>query len=233
MTEPLQIVPEAEAEAEQIWEGNEALRPFLVPIVELVAMEDNPREHNIPMIQESFRRFGQVLPITVQADGRSLVSGHGRTEAVLGLGWTHIAAIPMDFNSEEAARLFSLLDNVTSDAGNTRYDLVQMSLFSGDDGVPLPEFEEFTRARGDAVKETEFEEFGGSGFEDPEGTAARAQKLAQSMRMIEVPILFTQEEHEALGVRIRRLMGLYGTSGLKATLTEAVEREYQRLEAGE
>lgn len=109
--------------AEQIvWEGAEALRPFLVPIDTLEPFPGNPRQGDVAAVRASLRRFGQVKPLLLDAAlGTRIVAGHHVRLAAQEEGWTHIAAIPNKFADEEEARAYLLADNRTSDLGG--YDL--------------------------------------------------------------------------------------------------------------
>lgn len=101
---------------EVVWEGAEALRPFLVPIDTLEPFPGNPRRGDVEAVRESLRaNGGQLIPILV--DGPRIVAGHARTEAALAEGYTHIAAIPHAFEDENQARRFLLADNGTHDRG--------------------------------------------------------------------------------------------------------------------
>lgn len=98
-----------------LWEGNEALRPFLVAIDTLEPFPDNPRRGDVSAIRGSLVRFGQVKPIVI--DGTRIIAGHHLVKAAQEEGWTHIAAIPNAFGDDDEARAFLLADNRTSELG--------------------------------------------------------------------------------------------------------------------
>jgi hypothetical protein len=110
-------------ETEQIvWNGAEALRPFLVPIGSLEPFPGNPRQGDVAALRSSLRRFGQVLPALVDpALGESgkprIVARHHLALAATEEGWTHIAAIPNTFADEEEARAYLLADNRIPELG--------------------------------------------------------------------------------------------------------------------
>lgn len=95
----------AVAEPKVIWQGNELLRPFLVPIKNLREDDRNANSHpdrSIEAIGASYARFGQAKPIIIAADG-TVKDGNGQLVAAAGLGWTHIAVIPSDLDGHELA----------------------------------------------------------------------------------------------------------------------------------
>lgn len=117
-----------ETAAELVWNGAEALRPFLVAVGDLEPTEGNPRRGDVQAVRESLARFGQVAPVVVDAaDGRRLVKGHHVRLAAIELGWTHVAALPSGFVNEDEALAFLLADNRSSDRGGyDNTDLLQM-----------------------------------------------------------------------------------------------------------
>lgn len=116
------VAPEPEQQAERVWRGAAALEPFLVPISELQPFEGNPRRGDVPLLRASLARFGQTKPVLTDAqDERRIVAGRHITLAAQEEGWTHVAAIPNEFENDEEARAFLLADNRTHDLGG--YDL--------------------------------------------------------------------------------------------------------------
>jgi len=100
---------------------NESLSALLTPLDVLTALEHNPRVGNIPAIMASYEEFGQVKPIVVRPneDGTStVIAGNHQVEAVRRLGWTHIAAVPIDADDKRAVA-FALADNRTMELGYT------------------------------------------------------------------------------------------------------------------
>jgi hypothetical protein len=102
--------------AEQVWEGPDEYRPFLIPIDILEPFPGNPRRGNVEAVQASLERFGQAK-LSVVRDGDRVIAGHHVIEAARNLGWTHVAAPPMPFKDEDEQRAFLLADNRTSDLG--------------------------------------------------------------------------------------------------------------------
>ena len=100
---------------------SEALPGLLVPLDALTPLAHNPRVGNVEAIMASYSEFGQVNPMVVRpnADGSSTVlAGNHQVEAVKRLGWTHIAAVPIDADDKRAVA-FALADNRTMELGYT------------------------------------------------------------------------------------------------------------------
>jgi ParB-like chromosome segregation protein Spo0J len=109
--------PAPAAVEDVVWEGAEALRPFLVPIDTLEPFPGNPRRGDTEKLRGSLRRFGQPRPILTDKGGARIVAGHHVVQAAAAEGWTHVAAIPNEFETEEDARAFLLADNRLHDLG--------------------------------------------------------------------------------------------------------------------
>lgn len=101
-----------------VWEGADALRPFLVPLDALEPFPGNPRQGDVESLRGSLRRFGQPRPILTDRGGQRIVAGHHVVQAARAEGWTHVAAIPNEFRTEEDARAFLLADNRLHDIGS-------------------------------------------------------------------------------------------------------------------
>lgn len=61
---------------------NPPARATTVPLDDLVAAPRNPRVHAKARIAASLDRFGFMRPVSVQADGRTVIAGHGTVEAL-------------------------------------------------------------------------------------------------------------------------------------------------------
>ena len=108
-----------------IWNGNEDLRPFLVPLENIELLPGNYRDGDIPATAASFKRFGQRSTISGDLDedadpknpSGTTLAGNTRVKAAMELGWTHIAiSWSQDEDPREAAG-FALADNRTHDLG--------------------------------------------------------------------------------------------------------------------
>lgn len=114
---------------EIVWRGPEPLRPFLVAVEDFEPFPGNPRRGEVESLRESLREFGQPRPVLTDpnlgADGKHrLVAGHHLRLAAIAEGWTHLAAIPNAFESEEQARRFLVADNRLPELGG--YDDVAL-----------------------------------------------------------------------------------------------------------
>jgi hypothetical protein len=93
--------------------------------VEVAALTPDPRnarshdERNLKAVIDSLERHGQVKPIVVQLKSDSgldfvIRAGNATTEAASRLGWTHVAAVMLDYGDIEA-RAYALRDNRTAE----------------------------------------------------------------------------------------------------------------------
>lgn len=83
------------------------------PVGRLKPYERNARTHSkkqIAQLSDSFKKFGQVWPILVRADG-TVIAGHGRLDAAKAEGLTEVRVIVAAGWTEEQCRVFGLLDN--------------------------------------------------------------------------------------------------------------------------
>lgn len=106
---------EALIEEEEVKVTNiiEPLRQFEVDLSTLTLDPENARKHDalsIEAVRHSLDRFGQRLPIIVQADGLVVRVGNARVIAARQLGWTGVAALVLDDNNIDAVA-YALADN--------------------------------------------------------------------------------------------------------------------------
>ena len=100
-----------------VWRGPDDLRPFLVPIGDIVFDAKNTNKHppeGLPFIQFSLDDSGQQSPClgTRMADGKILLScGHGVITCLRAAGCTHAACIVASTLDEAKGRLFGWMDN--------------------------------------------------------------------------------------------------------------------------
>lgn len=80
---------------------------------------DNPRVGNVDAIAESITVNGFYGALIVQKSSGHIVAGNHRWKAAVQLGMSHVPAIMVDVDDEEAVRIL-LADNRTSDLG--KYD---------------------------------------------------------------------------------------------------------------
>lgn len=91
------------------------------PVAELRTYHRNPRRGNTQVIAQSLRVNGQYRPIVVNAGthtGRpgEVLAGNHTLMAARDLGWEHVAAVTVDVDDDQAARIVAA-DNRTSDLG--------------------------------------------------------------------------------------------------------------------
>ena len=81
------------------------LLPLAVPIDTLHLDPVNANTgHDIDLIAASMNQYGQPEIIVFNPnEGNKVVAGNGRLMAAKQLGWTHIAAVPMDWDATTAA----------------------------------------------------------------------------------------------------------------------------------
>ena len=95
------------------WRGSDALVDQLVAIDRLVEDPGNLNKHparSIEQIAKSLDRFGQVKPVVVRRDGKTVIAGNGTLAAARSLGWTSLAVVKFDGKDEDAAA-YAIVDN--------------------------------------------------------------------------------------------------------------------------
>jgi DNA modification methylase len=98
-----------------------ALAPLRVPIDRYRRHPDNPRRHpHLAELRESYRRWGQLKPVVVQASTGYIVAGNGLHEAMTAEGAEEIAANPVDLDETEADA-YLLADNKLGEMGGYDY----------------------------------------------------------------------------------------------------------------
>lgn len=100
---------------------NRSLRDHLIPIDDLIPDPENIRLHpeaNLELIMKSLDLHGQQQTLQYWKKGKrpwTVKKGNGTLIAAQRLGWSHIAAIASDAESEDQADHFAIVDNRTSD----------------------------------------------------------------------------------------------------------------------
>jgi len=214
-------------EDEPVWHGAEALRPYLVPIDSLTDHERNPNKGDVFAISASLEKYGQVRPI-LHDDG-TIVAGHHVRLGAKVLEWTHIAALPHEFESEHARDSYLLVDNQLArksviDSAEV-YGIIMDLEAAG--YVELPGFDiddrETLQAQAGLTPTQKGQEWEETAGESPEAAAARAAAIAQYEQHREVVLLLSYpEQYEEFGRHVRSLMAAYGTTGTVATIVRAV-----------
>lgn len=93
------------------------LRPLAVAIGDLKLDPRNARSHseqNLLAIERSLREFGQLKPIVVHRESKTVEAGNGLLTAARRLGWSHLAVVWVEHDGT-AQRGFSIADNRTAE----------------------------------------------------------------------------------------------------------------------
>ncbi len=96
---------------------HKSLKPFAVDIESLQHDPVNARVHtkkNIAAIKSSLTRFGQVKPIVLHKNGKTVIAGNGTLVAARELGWKEIAVVKTSLEQAEATA-FGIADNRTAE----------------------------------------------------------------------------------------------------------------------
>lgn len=216
------------ATAKVTWQGAKALEGFLVPIDELTPWEQNPRMGDVMALVGSLRRWGQVRAISTRENGKDVIAGHHLRLAAIELGWTHIAAIPMEFESEAEADIYGLADNELASLGGYNdqklYEVMeQHQLFDPEalfgTGYTIDKTEDIRAAAGQ-VPTTQLDGDIERGYSETAKEAQeRAAELAAGNAMKETVLMLTLEEREKYDANVRVLASYYGeTSVIKVVL---------------
>lgn len=97
------------------WAGPDALRPFLVPITDVLQDPENAREHgaeDIAEVRRSLEAYGQRRLAVVNQETGFIEAGNGMQVAALGLDWTHMAVLFVEDDADTATG-YSIADNRT------------------------------------------------------------------------------------------------------------------------
>jgi len=100
------------------------LKKLVVPLATLVRDPNNARLHNernLRAIMHSLAAFGQKTPLMVRAEGRVVMAGNGRMEAMQALGWTH-AAVNVESMTDSEAAGYALADNRTAELASWDFE---------------------------------------------------------------------------------------------------------------
>ncbi len=203
-----------------IWEGAEALKPYLVPVGDLTPSEENPRKGDVLALVGSLRRFGQVRAIAV-TEGGTVVAGHHLRLAAIEMGWTHIAAVPNEFKSDEERIAYLLADNQLASLGG--YDeQAQLALFERQGtnleglGITMDDVEDLQAKMGSVSESAAPADLARGSAEDAQAAAERAAALANSRSMREVVLMVTGEQHEWFGEQVKKLQKHYKSEEVQA-----------------
>jgi ParB-like chromosome segregation protein Spo0J len=221
------------------WFGAEQLRPYLVRISELKPTEGNPfkGKAHVGRLKGSLQRFGQTRPILIDAaDEGRIRAGHHLTIAADEMGWTHVAAIAAEFNSEGEAIAYLMADNRLARVGDedadqvkqlTMLDLIGEQNLEGT-GWDLDAVETLRSEAGATPVIVEQEPWGGEAAETAEEASARAEALAGYEPHKEIPLYMTLPEHEQYAEHVRLLQQAWQLKGQMAVILRALAEAYER-----
>lgn len=98
----------------------------VVELSSLTPDPDNARLHperNIEAIKASLALYGQRVPLVVRKQGRVIVAGNGRYEAMVQMGWTKCAVTVRAMTDAEATG-YGLADNRTAELARWDFETV-------------------------------------------------------------------------------------------------------------
>jgi len=211
----------------------------LLDVYEIRHHPRNVRRHNLDLIVESLRTYGQQSPIVVQKSTGYVCKGNGTLKAARDvLGWSHIYGSVEDFDDDQALR-YLLADNRTSDTAETDKAALanllkeldsganglQGTLFSLDDAEDIwAEMGQITTV----VAETDAA-YAESEEELAQRLAAKRSETAGTLK--EVVLVLKPEDYEFFALTVSKLSRAYGTKGTIATVLEAIRRAGEQVVA--
>lgn len=97
---------------------------------ELKPYENNPRNNDnaVDKVAESIKDYGFKVPIVLEPDGKTIVTGHTRYKAAKKLGLGSVPCIIADDLSPEKLKAFRLADNKVSEFSTWDFDLLEQEL---------------------------------------------------------------------------------------------------------
>lgn len=214
------------------------LVPLLVPVDSVKPHPGNLRRHNLDAIMAAISKYGVMSPIVVQQSTNLICKGNGTWKAAKQLGAEQIPASIVDID-DETAWAYLLDDNKASDLAD--YDRVELTkaLTSlaeagklADTLWTLDDLETLQAETGQiAVLEPSF---AGDYALDESTMAERRALVTQNTgsKMRQTSVILSVKQHEEFMVNVTALRKEYGTTGVIATVVEAVKREAARLAAG-
>lgn len=214
------------------------LKAFVRPLTDAVPHPENIRRHGISAIARSLTTFGQRTVIVVQASSGFICKGNGTWEAAKTLGWTELAQDWQDFDDATALK-YLLADNKTSDVATYQRDKAY-KLLSGIAKGPglfdtlwdMNELEDLAAEAG-IVSETDAQEFKGDYADAGAEAATREQRAAvPGEKMKEIPVVLSRADHANFIGWISTLKKVFGTTGVIATIVEAVRRQAEGTPSG-
>lgn len=171
------------------------LQALAVPMASLVLDPTNARKHsqkNLDAIKGSLARFGQRVPLVVNARTNIIEKGNGTYLAARELGWTQIAVVDVDDDPLNAAG-FAIADNRTAELAEWDYSALGPQLEAlqengfelGDIGFPIPDIEEALSLWRNLGNDEEEEGSGGLGTSDGSLLALAKVTIAEPQHIVE------------------------------------------------
>ena len=107
-----------------------ALKVIFKNLDELKPYENNPRNNDnaVDKVAESIKDYGFKVPIVLEPDGKTIVTGHTRYKAAKKLGLDSVPCIIADDLSPEKLKAFRLADNKVSEFSTWDFDLFEQEL---------------------------------------------------------------------------------------------------------
>lgn len=202
---------------------------------ELHPWEGNPRRGNVEKIKASLEHFGQVRPIVVRAQDRSIIAGNHTYKAAQELGWKTIDVVQVPL-TEEDAKAYLLADNKTADAAG--YDDAALVVVLEDlaarqhleySGFSYDDMEDLLAAV-EGASVTAKEDFGGGYAEPPEATAERWADRNEGQRR-EVVFLLLEEDFDAFRKLTEDLKREWGLTSMADTIFQAIRTMHEHVVA--
>lgn len=207
-----------------VWKGAAALEPRLVPVRDIVVHPRNPRRGQVDLIAESLNRFGQLRPILV--NGNRIIARNHTYKAAVQLGWTHVAIVRLNFDSDAEAVAYLLADNRLAELGDydpaREIELLEELEASGQwdgTGYDADALDDLRAIH--AVQETERAEFLGGHAVDLEELAQRAQHLAAGNQFREIVLTLKHADNVEFEGHMKILQKEYGNVGVTDAILRA------------
>ncbi len=148
------------------------------------------------------------------------------------MGWTHIAAIPMEFKSEREGDIYVLADNELGRLGGydeqkmyelmEQYELFDPSNFEGT-GLTMDRAEDILAGAGMVPNAASVETMGERGYsEDAMAAAERASQIAAGKAMRETVLMLTPTQREQYDQDVKLLAAHYGLTSVIEIVIRAI-----------
>lgn len=205
----------------------------------LVAWPRNPKEHDLPGLQDSFSRFGFVQPIIIDTQINKIVAGHGRITALKNLkkenkpapanikiegeAW-HVPVIKgVVFANEKDAERYLLADNRLVEVGGWEQKMLTELL------VAISKTEKQLAGVGFSAKELEDRLLA-----DRQGTKAGVTPSEQLENYLhgetkQIVLYFTLTEYQDILTRLNVYMENHDLKLPKDVLVNLLEKEYASI----